>query len=74
MVKYNKVYKATTKENKTGSNLIDFFLFYIFVCTFNTKESHIYILSFRNMSINKRSNYNRESKHTVAIQYGNLYT
>jgi hypothetical protein len=33
----NKVNKATTTENKTGSNLNDFFLFCIFVCTFNTK-------------------------------------
>jgi hypothetical protein len=38
----NKVNKATTTKNKTGSNLNDFFLFCIFVCTFQYKViSHL---------------------------------
>ena len=67
---HNKVNKAITTENKTRSNLNDFLLFCIFVCTFNTKWSHIYVLSFRSMIMNRKSHHNhnnRENKHTVSI-------
>ena len=35
---HDKINKATTRETKTGSNLNDFLLFCIFVCTFNTSD------------------------------------